>query len=423
MDALDFAIQSLSSALGLIFSFAVGLVFSGAVFAGVLWMAADSLPTRLIARKGILASIRIIRRARRVSDDPLIPAWKVLTALILSAFLVTYAPATLSYYAWRGFGTIVEHDGISLVIGVSILLYVVHLVGPIALLTALKNIDPPHFGRLPFEPVLSELKYGTGTANLAAWNWALMMRDLFKRLVRAVSVITTLVMLGVAVNRDASIVALIGIIIALSLLVLVVEVVASKCIHAFFGRLTALEQIALTLNELSAASDEPDQSGQAHALFYVSDQTRDRYRLLDMATALEQYAKTLQRRQPIGVRHPMAHLLHLGSAELQDFLSSSSSLTLEAPDHVEDTIQRLATILTGSTDPDFIGETESKLRHLADRGDPEIPPRSWADRFAYRIDLIDKTTKVGILVVVLALVAWLFLSQQLTAKDAVELLP
>ncbi|MFG3339945.1 hypothetical protein [Glycomyces sp. NPDC048151] len=149
---------------------------------------------------------------------------------------------------------------------------------------------------------------------------------------------------------------------------------------------------------------------------------RRRKALQEVAVAAERQAQRLQAEAGAGVVHPTALLLALSVAHLREHLSRHDSVLAAVPPDIEETLARMAVVLAGTSNTSFLARTEARLDRLRDQVRFDAAPVR-GPRVSAGLDLTERATALLVKVIVIGLVLWLLVSQQVAAKDLVQMLP
>ncbi|MDN3243026.1 hypothetical protein [Glycomyces tritici] len=147
---------------------------------------------------------------------------------------------------------------------------------------------------------------------------------------------------------------------------------------------------------------------------------QSRATLVRVVAETERYADRLQRKQGLDVRHPVAHLLHLSTAQLRGHLSTFASVSGHVPDELDVTLRRMTLLLAGASGREFLESCEARTRHLADQVQAAPQRRSWSSWLSTTVELTDKTVRALMLLAGVTVVLILLVADGVTGKDLLE---
>lgn len=142
--------------------------------------------------------------------------------------------------------------------------------------------------------------------------------------------------------------------------------------------------------------------------------------LVRIVAETERYAHRLQRKQGLDVRHPVAHLLHLTTAQIRGHLSTFASVSGHVPDELDVTLRRMTLLLAGASGREFLESCEVRTRHLVDQVQAAPQRRSWSSWLSTTVELTDKTVRTLMLLAGVTVVLILLGADGVTGKDLLE---
>jgi hypothetical protein len=175
----------------------------------------------------------------------------------------------------------------------------------------------------------------------------------------------------------------------------------------------ALEQVTAFLNAQPKKRSAPAKADTAG---------KRRKALQAVVAAAERQAQYLQAGAGAGVTHPTALLLTLSVAHLREHLSGHDSALDAVPPEVAEPLERMAIVLAGTSNTTFLAHTEERLQRFRDEVRSEGTPAR-APKLSTGIDLTERATALLVKVIVIGLALWLLVSQQIAAKDLMQMLP
>jgi hypothetical protein len=379
---------------------------------------------RCIGERGLIRAVRLMFRASRMRQTNGNRGFKTAVALMDTAtglpllcalsIAITAIGVYLILLAIRSF-TDADPFGDLALYTLLCCLYLAYLISPVGLVRQLRWTYPKGTARFAWPPALDLPETRIDAQSRFEAAKAVYRLHVNLRIALLSALITVLLMWSSLVlspeppedNHRDTLIGLIGTAGALACLWAFDRFVRSRA-----RRWHALDRVAAFLN------GQPDKPGRRPR---ADSSGKRREALRAVVVAAERQAQHLQADAGAGVTHPTAMLLALSVAHLREHLSGHDSVLVAVPPEVEETLSRMAVVLAGTSNTAFLAESEERLQRFRDdaRLDP-APARG--PRLSSGIDLTTRATGLLTKVIVIGLVLWLFVSQQVAAKDLVQLL-
>lgn len=414
-------------ALSLFVVLATLLIFAELPFGSVLSQLEPS-EVRLIARSKLRHAVSVLVRTRRARTGhrPWFAFAGVAAVAAIRTAVASIGAVILALFIWSAMSTLIRNGSNTVnswayglvIIGLACLL------GPIGLLRATDRIGRvKSTTKSTWPPPLPH----DADATVSGAHYKVSVA-LYRHYLRGILLMmATLVTIAGIPDRGAqndSIVALLQTLIPV-LLVLSAGGLTIWAIWSSAARLRTLAHITTFLDLRPQSDIQPFTLALGTDPFLGArrypgiDPHRSRAQLVAIVMAVERYARSIEHRQQIDLRHPVAHALALETAELRAYLSQPKSFTSTVADEAIDSLHHIVVLLVGST-PEYLQATEARLAHLADHAAPAPIRRSWSARISSAVDLTDRTVRSATYFLIVVITLWLFVTGQASIEEMVN---